>query len=330
MQMLNQMVLVLLAVQCCILSSAFAARPDHPSEPAPEPERNYHNDRPSPPTSKSVSTSLQMYLFDNLKQDLSACVQEQDKDKAAADFINLIFSQCARQLNDIAACIKKAVSQAVGQACAQLSQKNIGDEFERLIIQAINTEENIQYAISKPIDVNNLSELAHLASSPSDIESYVSSAYACIEDSQSGPACSQYAPGYLSAGNSVCRSPCGRQGQSYSWCYLATSLLYKWEYCCEKECSTSSYTCASGTTYEYCGTYNFNQGDGKHAVNGKACLNNYPCGKHGYYKYAYWCYTDTNKNWDYCCAPGQKCADGWCYTGDGNAYWKYCKNPTTE
>lgn len=61
----------------------------------------------------------------------------------------------------------------------------------------------------------------------------------------------------------------------------------------------------------------------------KDCEMGQYCGTYGYSYY--WCYTDTVKNWDYCCSPSHACDSygetyRWCYAGaDSNSYWRDCK-----
>ncbi|PIK37704.1 hypothetical protein BSL78_25462 [Apostichopus japonicus] len=134
--------------------------------------------------------------------------------------------------------------------------------------------------------------------------------------------------GYVTAGNTVCRtdSPCGLHGNEYSWCYTD----YSWEYCCTDECGYKSYGyqwCQAGNTWEYCGRY-YN-GQGLSNVKNVDCLPDHQCGKHAAYSYKYWCYTDSRKNWDYCCIPGCPCGTysysyWWCYTGESKDRWDYC------
>ncbi|KAK3598950.1 hypothetical protein CHS0354_036267 [Potamilus streckersoni] len=135
-------------------------------------------------------------------------------------------------------------------------------------------------------------------------------------------------------GYTLCRSnhKCGNYGYEYKWCY--TTNRNNWDYCCANECKTryfrngNFYVCSVGNEQMFCG------GGGFRNVKGPTCLSSYPCGLHNDVKVEgyFWCYTD--KSWDYCCHPDDKCGKhgesyNWCYTGydkgkNSNGYWAYC------
>ncbi|KAK3591192.1 hypothetical protein CHS0354_003818 [Potamilus streckersoni] len=111
------------------------------------------------------------------------------------------------------------------------------------------------------------------------------------------------------AGNTLCRVPhiCNfHQSSSYKWCY--TDYSDSWDYCCAGSCGFDRATymwCQTGTEWTYCG------GNKKHDIQGRPCLESFPCGLHpeitGKSEKYYWCYVDLFHNWDYCCAPWNIC-----------------------
>ncbi|CAN0417222.1 unnamed protein product [Lampetra planeri] len=95
---------------------------------------------------------------------------------------------------------------------------------------------------------------------------------------------------------------CGIHDQKYSWCY--TSYSKHWEHCCTSECtyqaSHKGYMCMSDIKWVSCSpAYSMM------TVSGRRCRFDFPCGSHS--KNYFWCYTDINNNWEYCCAPDTYC-----------------------
>uniref|UniRef100_A0A8C8S0Y7 Endonuclease domain-containing 1 protein-like n=1 Tax=Pelusios castaneus TaxID=367368 RepID=A0A8C8S0Y7_9SAUR len=119
---------------------------------------------------------------------------------------------------------------------------------------------------------------------------------------------------------------CGyRETTTYNWCY--TSYDKDWDYCCTDKCTVNP----SSQRYEC------SRGDGKSTkcspqystvtVSGKACRADHPCGL--YKKKYFWCYTDDDENWEYCCSPRHYCGKHsydywWCYTEDPQKSWQRC------
>lgn len=119
-------------------------------------------------------------------------------------------------------------------------------------------------------------------------------------------------------------------GTFHRWCY--TDWDKTQGQCCVSECkfrggksSQTCYTGASNTAEKECSS-RFST----IAVSGKHCLAEHECGLHGYSYY--WCYTDLDKNWDYCCQPWHPCdkhdktAYKWCYRDQSKTgtHWAYC------
>ncbi|KAL3836089.1 hypothetical protein ACJMK2_021542 [Sinanodonta woodiana] len=138
----------------------------------------------------------------------------------------------------------------------------------------------------------------------------------------------------FTAGNTMCRwnEECGfHQGKKYSWCY--TDYSDNWDYCCTTRCRylDENYKwCQSGNQWQYCGS------DLKKDINGRQCLQNFPCGTHmneiSSDRSYFWCYVDLALNWDFCCAPHSPCQMGsttyyWCYIEVYKTitFWKPCK-----
>ncbi|MEW8546647.1 MAG: hypothetical protein AB2693_24280, partial [Candidatus Thiodiazotropha sp.] len=130
----------------------------------------------------------------------------------------------------------------------------------------------------------------------------------------------------LSAMGDRCRDghPCGFHGQQYYWCY--TDWSNNWDYCCRDECDFrgSSYQwCHAGSKWAYC-----SQPFSMITLPGRTCREDHECGTHG--KAYFWCYTDKEKNWEYCCQPWHDClyygsSFKWCYTGyKKKQKWKKC------
>lgn len=62
-------------------------------------------------------------------------------------------------------------------------------------------------------------------------------------------------------------------------------------------------------------------------ISGIPCRDNFPCGFYG--QSYFWCYTDSENNWDYCCAPNTYCGThtypyNWCYIGMTNTAYRMC------
>ncbi|XP_044888531.1 endonuclease domain-containing 1 protein-like [Mauremys mutica] len=119
---------------------------------------------------------------------------------------------------------------------------------------------------------------------------------------------------------------CECQGYAYSWCY--TSDRNDWDYCCTEECTVNPesevYECSRGDgSITKCSPYGYSM----QTISGKVCRSDHPCGLYG--KRYFWCYTDDEKNWDYCCSPQHRCGKHgynyqWCYIRDPEKSWQYC------
>ncbi|XP_068780039.1 uncharacterized protein [Struthio camelus] len=123
--------------------------------------------------------------------------------------------------------------------------------------------------------------------------------------------------------------PCGFYGNSsYSWCYSAEKKGENQAPCCSTRCAVRA-----GEAAHTC-----DRGDGKRiscsprysavTIQGQPCRAGFPCGLYG--KTYFWCYTDDQDNWDYCCAPQHFCGTHsydytWCYVNNVQSKWKYCK-----
>uniref|UniRef100_A0A8C0HGJ2 Kringle domain-containing protein n=1 Tax=Chelonoidis abingdonii TaxID=106734 RepID=A0A8C0HGJ2_CHEAB len=119
---------------------------------------------------------------------------------------------------------------------------------------------------------------------------------------------------------------CDFQGYAYSWCY--TSDKNHWDYCCTEECTVNPvskvYECPRGDgSITKCSPHGYSM----QTISGKACRSDHPCGLYG--ERYFWCYTDDEKKWDYCCSPQHQCGKHgykypWCYIQDPEKSWKYC------
>uniref|UniRef100_A0A8C8S1W2 Endonuclease domain-containing 1 protein-like n=1 Tax=Pelusios castaneus TaxID=367368 RepID=A0A8C8S1W2_9SAUR len=132
--------------------------------------------------------------------------------------------------------------------------------------------------------------------------------------------------GLTAQGWSCVGQVCGyHEGTAYSWCY--TSYKKDWDYCCIDKCTVNR-----GSNQYQC-----SRGDGELTkcspqystvtVSGKACRADHPCGLYG--KSYFWCYTDYQNNWEYCCSPRHYCGNHdydyqWCYTKDPQASSQHC------
>lgn len=116
-------------------------------------------------------------------------------------------------------------------------------------------------------------------------------------------------------------------GYKYKWCKTTSS---SWDYCCLKDCLSTDYqssipTCDVGNgTNQTC-----SMRSSIITVKGGRCRQDHECALHG--NGYYWCYTDFDNNWDYCCQPWHRCDyyDGedyrWCYAGSSlETKWRHC------
>lgn len=108
---------------------------------------------------------------------------------------------------------------------------------------------------------------------------------------------------------------CNFHGESYMWCYTHGS---SYDYCCKNDCDSTDLEkiapkCNVGGGY----TYECSMRSSVITVTGGRCRYDHECGLHGYGYY--WCYTDFNDNWEYCCRPSHRCnkypgkSYKWCY-----------------
>ncbi|KAK7091129.1 uncharacterized protein [Littorina saxatilis] len=124
---------------------------------------------------------------------------------------------------------------------------------------------------------------------------------------------------------------CGLHDTDRYWCYIdhadpAKRLLTfrLWERCCAPSdpCQNETGFCvvttdAGGSLHMPC-TEPLEPK--KETLLGTPCLENHPCGRHD--ETYYWCKTDHDGTWDYCCEPGHECKQHpgylltWCYVGD--------------
>ena len=278
----------------------------------------------------SATESLQYYLMVNLKNILGSCITTIDKEKATVHFINLVFSQCRTQ-PDLVTCSQSIVSNMLGSAPACNSLVNAGDQFAQKMRQAMSKDEHALYVITQPLDPNNPWATTEVASNAEALFYDRSIEYSCSDSRKESTLCSTWKADYVTAGNSICRRnhPCDYYKYQYKWCYLEYTKDYSWEYCCTGECQTTGnyWWCKSGNTWEYCGRYGTTRRELLYYNrNGHRCRENYPCGKHRWYAYNYYCY-DSNGNWDYCCAPNSPCTSSSCYVGEYQQYYsKSCKD----
>ena len=277
-------------------------------------------------------SSIQGYLYCNLK-DITCCADSFHADKALVGLINDIMKQCSSQLQNLAECAKETALEQLGFACACIDRQNVTNQIQSLIQKTKSASKKPLYYISMPLDPNHPGAIQPPISSPRQLLQTNTSVFNCKDGRQEGTLCSYWSAKYITAGNTVCRAdyPCGTHGYSYNWCY--TDHSNNWEYCCTGKCDYQGehyrwcYTSPS-KHWEYCGSYS--EGKGLANVKNEECLDTYMCGKHGSYTYKYWCYTDVRRNWDYCCAPGMDCTKHsqsylWCYSGEYNNRWDYCK-----
>ncbi|XP_045173914.1 uncharacterized protein LOC123535355 [Mercenaria mercenaria] len=134
----------------------------------------------------------------------------------------------------------------------------------------------------------------------------------------------------LTATGSRCRqdNSCDYNGQNYKWCYIDWSN--NWDYCCHKKCGFEQ-----NTDYAWCNTNDAkdwaycSERSSMISVKGRKCIPGHECGLHG--AKIHWCYTDFNRNWEYCCQPWHECANHnesykWCWVGRQNkTKWKNCE-----
>ncbi|KAL3836094.1 hypothetical protein ACJMK2_021547 [Sinanodonta woodiana] len=138
----------------------------------------------------------------------------------------------------------------------------------------------------------------------------------------------------FTAGRTKCRGSenCGYHLQKdYSWCY--TDYSDNWDFCCTGLCVyyDDSLACPSGSMRQFCGSNRISD------IQGRRCLDNYPCGVHkndiNVVDRYYWCYVDLDGNWDYCCAPHSVCkihdrsVIPWCFVSAStlDKFWMKCK-----
>lgn len=117
----------------------------------------------------------------------------------------------------------------------------------------------------------------------------------------------------ITIGGDRCRnSTCGfGQRTRYKWCYIDWSD--NWEYRCTDKCRASeeSYpTCEVGNGRRPCSLVLL--------LPLLRCAPGHECGLHN--NDYFWCYTDTNKNWEKCCHPWHTCSkyggtEKFCFTG---------------
>ncbi|XP_067169866.1 endonuclease domain-containing 1 protein-like [Apteryx mantelli] len=142
----------------------------------------------------------------------------------------------------------------------------------------------------------------------------------------------KHLPGSMAAaeGWSCDRLPCDFHGKSsHRWCYTDERSGESRVPCCSSRCAA-----ADGEEKFTC-----DRGDGKRiacsplysavTIQGQPCRAGFPCGLYG--KRYFWCYTDDQNNWGYCCAPQHFCGShgysySWCYVGNTWSKWEYC-NP---
>lgn len=120
---------------------------------------------------------------------------------------------------------------------------------------------------------------------------------------------------------------CDYHGKSYVWCWYTKT---NWHYCCISNCDSTDLRknapkCyAGGEITEEC-----SMRSSVITVKGSRCRCNHECGLHG--ESYYWCYTDFDDNWEYCCQPWHRCnlygeSYKWCHyrsQPDSNRY-QYC------
>ena len=262
-------------------------------------------------TNECKCVSLQDYLLCRLGEEINCCVASSSRKAASADFINKIMAECSSKLTTLKSCSREAVFKLHGGACGCLYRDPMADLVSHYIEEAMTSTEEvggIVHYIARPFNPAHV-QPSEPVSFPKELKEFTPASYPCTDQRKEGVLCSSWKKQYITAGNSICRAnhPCGYHDEKYSWCYV--DFDGSWEYCCTGNCGHNGdydyIWCNSGSKWQYCGYYDL--GDGLKTVNAKDCLINYPCGKHGYYDNKYWCYTDPNKNWDYCCAPGQRC-----------------------
>ncbi|XP_062454565.1 uncharacterized protein LOC134152869 [Rhea pennata] len=140
----------------------------------------------------------------------------------------------------------------------------------------------------------------------------------------------KHLPSSLTAaeGWSCDRLPCDTHGEaSYRWCYAAERRGESRVPCCSSRCAVPD-----GERQLSC-----DRGDGERiscsplysavTVKGQSCRDGFPCGLYG--KSYFWCYTDEQGSWDYCCAPQHFCGGhgygySWCYVDNRQSSWKKC------
>jgi len=105
-------------------------------------------------------------------------------------------------------------------------------------------------------------------------------------------------------------------GRRYRWCKTASS----WDYCCVNDCLSANYqeavpTCDVGKGIIKTCSIRYSIV----TVKGGRCRQDHECALRG--QSFYWCYSDFNGNWEYCCQPWHRCdyyngePSGWCYVG---------------
>lgn len=122
---------------------------------------------------------------------------------------------------------------------------------------------------------------------------------------------------------------CDYHKYKYKWCYIDTDN--NWDYCCLEDCNSSNLKvsipeCDVGAGK---GRKKCSMRSSVITVNGGRCRQNHECGLHQHDYY--WCYTDFNNNWEYCCQPWHRCeyydklSYKWCYAGKNiESYWRHC------
>ena len=276
-----------------------------------------------------VHGTFQYCLLTCAKSTLASCVNSQDQDKAVASFINQMMAGCYQQLETIQQCGIAWMDSNLGRACSSLGA-GLSTAKSKLM-ECIATCSTDKY-FSSPLDVSNLQRFPGILKQAKDLKVYTEpGSIGCAEFRMTSTLCSKWKDTYLTAGKSVCKSSCSRIDQYYSWCSVEQPHCNDWEYCCTQACGKhdKSYNWCYASHplrnyWDYC-----TPGDvySTKTVAGVECHRFSPCGQHGCKQY-YWCYTDTAKNWNYCCRPDHPCGKheysyNWCYYDKDN-HWREC------
>jgi len=275
-------------------------------------------------------TTFQGCFVGCLGRDYCCSCKESRKMSMNAAIVNDLSKDCAT--SDMKTCASSWVQTAFSDYRGGASQCTDLDSARAKLLTCAESCDG--RPLAKPLDPLDLSSDPVPLDDLADIINYSPVTFNdfCSDIRAESYLCNNLRAEAYTAGNSPCRkgNVCGyHSGKTYKWCY--TDKSNHWDYCCTGACDyqgqSYQWCYTGGKNWQYCGN------PGQTTVKNSQCMTGYPCGLHldknkdvSYY----WCYTDYNKNWGYCCQPADTCSKkgenyNWCYVGyKKKSNWKYC------